>query len=149
MSPIYPFYTSLPCFLKPLSFALSTSVCIIAYFVRFTVLCEIFLLFCFNWVFLFSRRSNPLGAGFRLRLRDRVPRQAGGGIPHRSIHRPGGPVPPEGPAPCHQVSFRFILRSTDTVVKGLYYASYGHRFILRSRDLVVIGLYYAPQTWWS
>ncbi len=65
-----------------------------------------------------------------------------------TLHRPIGPVPPEGPAPCHQASVRFILRSTDLVIIGLYYAPYGHRFILRSTDLVVTGLYYALETWW-
>ncbi len=65
---------------------------------------------------------------------------------------------------------RFILRSTNLVVIGLYYAPQtwwsqvyitlhqvnitlhrpgGYRFILRTTDLMTIGLYYAPQTWWS
>jgi hypothetical protein len=148
-----PFLLSFRAFynLQPLSFALS--ILALQYALSPTsgvlfILCTIFIFFCFNWV-LFSRRSNPLGAGFWLRMRDRVPRQTGGGIPHRSIHRPGGPVPPEGPAPCHQVSLTFSIRYADLVVIGLYYAPYGHRFILCSRDLVVMGLYYALQTWCS
>ncbi len=50
------------------------------------------------------RGGHSPGAGFRLRLRDRVPRQTGGGIPDPAPPGHCGAVPPEGPHTRHKVS---------------------------------------------
>jgi hypothetical protein len=59
-----------------------------------------------NQIF-FLRGGYSPGAGFWLRLRDRVPRQTGGGIPDPAPPGHSRAVPPEGPHTRHKVSAGF------------------------------------------
>ncbi len=68
----------------------------------------------------FSRRGDPPCAGFRLRLRDRVPLEAGGGVPLPAEPDQRGPVQEEGARPRYQVSICGIKGAKNGAQAQIY-----------------------------